>query len=480
MAACAVAVAVAVGAAACSEAETPPQTVSPQATASQQGQAAMGGATSGGMAFDLGVDPARRVIRVGLIAELSGPFRFNAEKATQAQLVYWEWLNDRGGISGWRVVPVVRDNAYNVDRHLAAYGELAADGPDSVVMLSASAGTPTTLAALERIERDSLAVVPHSYFSGWSDPAIGNNLFELFASYCIESINGATYMAERFGPRVAVVSDPSGYGADGAEGLMIAAEALGLEVVYDGRGATAPGADLGLVAAAIADANAHWVWLSTGPLATAALIQGAFEAGYSGYWSGNSPSWSPWLLQSEAAEITAFSYIVSARTALWDPQGSPGMREMVEAMRQYRPDAPLDNSYAIGWVQGIAATAILQEAIDRQDLTRAGVLEAARHAVADPSGLAPVHSWSGDADQQIVRETYLYGISVDAIGEAATWEISAPDDDAQTGSQLLYSPQATVSDDAPSNYTLLRGPFISPTAENWQFLPCHQISPALP
>lgn len=428
------------------------------------------GAAPPELAYDFGVDPERRVIRVGMIAELSGPFRFQAARVVDAQLAYWEWLNDRGGVSGWQVEPVVYDNSYDVGRHLEAYEALAGDGPDSVVMLSLSAGTTTTLATLGQVEQDSLAVIPHSYYSGWSDPGIGGNMFELLANYCVESMNGVSFMHQTFGGPMAVVSFPSDYGRDGAQGAVIAAESLGIEIVYDGRGAVVSGGDMEHAISAIVDSNPGWVWLATDPLTTGELMQGAFERGYRGFWSGNSPSWSPFLISAEAAQLVGSSYIVSARTALWDPQGPPGMREMVEAMRQYQPDAPIDDVYAVGWLQGQAAAAILHQAIGRDDLTRAGVLHAAGHTTVDPGGLAPAHSWTGQADKDIIRHTYLYEIAnLGATMLPSEWVITSTD----SGTQLEFSSTTTVSDEtAGSIYSLIQGPYTSPTAQNWKYQPC--------
>ena len=90
----------------------------------------------GELAYDLCVDPENRVIRLGLLADLSGSFSVESRKVVDAQLVYWEWLNDRGGVRGWRVEPVVRDSGYIVERHLKHYGELADKGSEAVVMPS--------------------------------------------------------------------------------------------------------------------------------------------------------------------------------------------------------------------------------------------------------------------------------------------------------------------------------------------------------
>ena len=44
----------------------------------------------------------------------------------------------------------------------------------------------------------------------------------------------------------------------------------------------------------------------------------------------------------------------------------------MEAMEQYRPEAPLDDYYVIGWMQVLITEQILEAAISSGDITRAG------------------------------------------------------------------------------------------------------------
>ena len=121
---------------------------------------------------------------------------------------------------------------------------MSGDGPEGVVMFSQSTGSPHTTATADLLVEDDLIAIPLSWYSGWPDPAIGENVFEAYTSYCVESMNGVTHMAEaNSADTVAIISFPGEYGQDGAAGAKIAAEALGLEVVYDGEGAVVPGSD---------------------------------------------------------------------------------------------------------------------------------------------------------------------------------------------------------------------------------------------
>ena len=180
-------------------------------------------------------------IRIGLNADLSGIFAPLVTQIVDGQEAYWEIVNDNGGIAGRQVELVVLDNAYDVPTHLENYEEMAAESDDGVVMFSQSTGSPHTAATAEALVEDDLLAIPLSWYSGWADPTIGENVLELYTSYCLESMNGLSYLAGAHdASTVAIISFPGEYGQDGAFGAKAAAEALGLEVVYDGEGAVVP------------------------------------------------------------------------------------------------------------------------------------------------------------------------------------------------------------------------------------------------
>lgn len=402
----------------------------------------------------IGVDAENKVIRVGLNADLSGTFAALTTVIVEGQEVYWEKVNEEGGINGWTIEPVVLDNAYDVPTHLENYDVFSGDGAESVVMLTNSTGSPHTAAIAEALVEDDLLAIPLSWYSGWTDPAIGQNVFEVQANYCIEAMNGVTYMSEQHGNKVAIAGFPGDYGEDGSIGAKKAAEALGLEVVYDGQAQVIPGADQTPVITGIAESGADFVWLTTGPGQTAEIIGGAAAAGFEGQWSGNSPAWNPALLATDLAPVLDASYTHSTYTVLWGIGDSPGMKDLIATMQERRPDAIADDVYIISWIEGLIAHQALEKAISNGDITRAGVLAAANEITVDLQGLAPDQSWGGEPNDSIVRGTYLYDVDL-----------------------ASFTPEGTVSDeDANRGYTLLEADYVSPAAADWDYEPCFKAS----
>ena len=354
-------------------------------------------------------------IRIGLNADLSGIFAPLVTQIVDGQEAYWEIVNDNGGIAGRQVELVVLDNAYDVPTHLENYEEMAAESDDGVVMFSQSTGSPHTAATAAALVEDNLLAIPLSWYSGWADPTIGENVTELYTSYCLESMNGLTYLAgAQEASTVAIISFPGEYGQDGAFGAKAAAEALGLEVVYDGEGAVVPGSDQTPVITELVNAQPDLVWATINPTTLAEIMGGAYAQGLRAQWSGNSPTYNFQLLATDLGPALDELYTHSTYTQLWNSDESPGQTEMVEGMRAKRPEAPISDVYIVAWTEGYATQQILEKAAANGDMTRAGVVAAAKDPdlEIDFKGLSPNQTFSGEPNDFIVRESYMYDVDI--------------------------------------------------------------------
>lgn len=400
------------------------------------------------IAFDYGV--TEDTIRIGLNADLSGAFAPLVTQIVDGQEVFWEMVNDQGGIAGRKIELVVLDNAYDVPTHMANYEEMADESDNGVIMFSQSTGSPHTAATAEALVEDNLLAIPLSWYSGYADPDIGLNVMELYTNYCVEAMNAIEYLTGVHDAKtLGIVSFPGDYGEDGAMGAKIAAEALGLEIVYDGTGAVAPGADVTPVITELVAAQPDIVWATLNPTTFASVFGGAVQQGLQAQWSGNSPNYNYQLLGTELAAALDSFYTHSTYTQLWGVPGE-GMDQMIEAMRTYRPDAPLSDVYIVSWTEGLATKAVLEKAAELGDMTRAGVVAAFQQTEADFLGLAPPQRWFGDPNDFIVRESYLYDVVLEN-----------------------FTPGVTVSDEGGTGFELLEGPYVGSIAASWDYEPCY-------
>jgi len=438
-----------------SEATTPPEATEPMDTEptdtepmDTEPEGTEPAEPAGEILTDIGVTDD--TIKIGLNADLSGIFAPLVTQIVDGQEAYWEIVNENGGIAGRQVELVVLDNGYDVPKHLENYERFAGDGNEGVVMFSQSTGSPHTAATADALLADDLLAIPLSWYSGWADPAIGENVLELYTNYCYESMNGLTYLAGAHdASTVAIISFPGEYGQDGAVGAKLAAEALGLEVVYDGEGAVVPGSDQTPVITELVNSQPDLVWATINPTTFAEIMGGAYAQGLRAQWSGNSPTYNFQLLATDLGPIVDELYTHSTYTQLWNSAEGPGMTEMVEGMRAKRPTAPVSDVYIVAWTEGYATQQILERAAENGDMTRAGVVAAAKEAdlEIDFKGLSPNQTFSGEPNDFIVRESYMYDVDISK-----------------------FTPTGTVSDDdAGTGFTLLDGPFVSDTAANHDF-----------
>ena len=179
-----------------------------------------------------------------------------------------------------------------------------------------------------------------------------------------------------------MISFPGEYGGDGDAGARMAAEELGLEIVYDGAGqvtppsADNPNPDWSGVISQIVDSDPDLVWATINPTALASIMGGAIGQGFAGLWSGNSPTYSYQLLGTEAGPA-ARRVLHHLRLHVTWGEDVPGMAELAEEMTAGRPDLAASDAYIFGWTEAQTTHAILEQAAANGDMTRAGIVAAA-------------------------------------------------------------------------------------------------------
>jgi ABC-type branched-subunit amino acid transport system substrate-binding protein len=363
---------------------------------------------AGEVATDVGVDLEAGTITVGLLSDLSGPFAPLVQVIVSGQEMYWADVNANGGIGGMEVQLETRDTAYDPAIHVQLYEELKTQ----VVAFGHSTGSPQTMAINPQLQADGILAIPLTWYSGWSDPAINANLVPHGVPYCIEAMNVIEYLTLQApdATTIAIASSPGDYGEDSNAGARLAAEALGLEIVYDGTGLInqADDATLAEVAGGIASSGAELVWVTTSPTPFGSIYGQALAAGFSGaVWSGAGPTWNPALVgpDSPIAEPLSNDFYISAYYAPWaaESEGNAAVRDLVTAA-----GAPPLDYYAEGVIEATILHQALQTAYDSGDLTQAGVLAAAKSLESVTfGGLAPDETYVGEPNERVQRAQFI-------------------------------------------------------------------------
>ena len=376
-----------------------------------------GGDAGGEIATDYGVDAENKIIYVGLNADLTGPFASLVAEIVAAQEVYWEVFNANGGYQGWTVEPVVLDSGYQTDIGIQNYETLAQESSDGVLMITENTGSPITAAIAEQAADDNVLVIPLSWASLWPDPAFGSAILEKQTTYCVEAMNGVEWLAgkvesEGLDPALAIIGRPGEYGEDGSVGAALAAEELGIPVVYDGTGAVA-GDDRSAVIAELVSSGATMVWVTLTPGELLDIFGNSVSQGLQAYWSGSSPSFN-YLVHMPSDFAAEFSeyYFQSQYQAPWATPGIAGMEDLIAAMVEARPELNISDVFTTGWIEGIMAETLIRAAIDQGDLTRANMVAISQ----DPSfsgdfkGLSANQSWPADYNEAVVRSSWIYDV----------------------------------------------------------------------
>ena len=326
----------------------------------------------------------RGCIYLGIISDLTvGPFHVLAVPITDAQKAFWKRINAQGGIGGYDVdaETYVRDNKYNPQTHNEAYQEMKG----KVLALAQSLGAPTTAAILPDMKANNILAAPAAWTSAY---AFEDNILESGANYCIESMNAVDYANETFKPKtvMAFINVKTDSGTDKQAGAVTA----------------------------IVTQKPDLVILTTGPADAAAIVGGAAQRGFTGKFIGTSPSWNQGLLATAAAPALKALYLQSSPWKSW-ASDTPGHKAMREALGS---SVTPNDGYTSGWVWSYPLLAALKKAQADGDLTRAGLLKAAKSLTkVDYEGMLPDGAGNYAAGAEgVFRQSLIYNPTVGSGG----------------------------------------------------------------
>ena len=346
------------------------------------------------------VNKDKGCIYLGTISDLTGNFKALGVPITAGAKGFWDRVNEAGGIGDYEVDASTysRDNGYEVSRHVSAYAEIR----NKVLAMSQSLGSPTTGAIIKDLKADGMVFAPASLSSSWLFEPLA---LETGASYCAEAMNLVDHAVDELQAKsVMAVHYPGDYGGDSAAGARIAAEAR--DVSFEDV-STTPGADnqAGAIAA-IVNKKPDVVVIATGPTEMATIVGRVSASGYQGKFLGSAPSFHPGVLESPAAPAILAQYEQgSSYPSLLS--GSAGAKAALASVGS----GAKDSYYLFGWASQYGLKAALEKAVESDDLTRAGLLAAARTLSSiDTEGILGEESGNyaaTDGNDAAVRETVL-------------------------------------------------------------------------
>lgn len=339
-------------------------------------------------------------ISLGVLTDLSGPYGPLGRSVLQAEKLYVDQVNDKGGVCGRKLKLVVRDHGYNVETAVVQYREME----PKIAAMPGLLGSTIINALLDRIEIDDVMTTS----LGYSSTLLGQpTLTTINATYDVDMINGFEYLADTqgLGPgdKVGYIYLDGDYGNNARRGAGFLADKRGITLVEKKVGPARK--DLSEQVRELGQAGVKAVLISTSPAQTAAAVGAAAAIGLDVPFLGSAVGYDPQLLKTPAAPaLVEMLQLVAPTPAM--TSDTPEVLRLVADYRRRYPGDPLDQGLETGHNTMAVAVQDLKAACAAKDLSRVGIIAAHRTQKAFDPGLGPVldfsNPWRPSATQSYI------------------------------------------------------------------------------
>lgn len=327
-----------------------------------------GGGEGGELAAVPGFDPESKTITLGNIVALSGPIADTAKEQLVGQQAWFDHVNEEGGVAGeYQLELITADNQYDAQVAVQAYQQIK----DQVVMLSGVLGTPSVKALVPILNRDEALAVPSNQAAELRDEP---SLLPVFPSYQTNVNNAVAYLNEQ-DPAMAdatycVLGYENEWGEAVVEGLEYATEQIGTTVTTVQNYAPL---DTALTAQVqeLKTAGCEVVAFSGAANNMPSLVAAATQLNFT-------PTWiAEFIANSTAFNGTPIAQYLTDNVLFTGPGAdlSDDSIQGIELLRGALGDTPLTLQHVYGYIQAVAVTTLLEQAIEDGDLSGPGLRE---------------------------------------------------------------------------------------------------------
>lgn len=358
-----------------------------------------GEATSAdGLKTDVGVSDSE--IRLAVMTDLSGPYKAGGLALAAGNQLWADTVNENGGICDREIMLDLQDTTYKVDVAVPQYATVAQQ--DLGIL---QVGGSHILAALkEQLTADNMLTTP----AGWASGNLDREQIMLVGqTYDVEMVNGLAFMQEEGmlndGDRIGHIWQDAEYGQNGKLAVDWYAAQHDLEVVSMPISTT--DTDMTATVTKLKSEGVKLIAITTTPAATGSIALQNVQQGLNVPMIGNNQAFQPTLLTDPAmVEALADFYMVSSTAPFSaDLELSEEIADKYTGSTDDQPSVGVPMGYSTGMVW----EAILQEACDAGDMTRAGVLEAKKKVTSlDTGGITGALDFSKDGEPS-TREAFI-------------------------------------------------------------------------
>ena len=329
-----------------------------------------------------GVAFSAEVIKVGHLADLTGPTGEVGKSYSQAVQDYKEWVNAHGGINGKMIEMPMFDYAYNKDKAVNQYKKYKQEG----VVAIQGWGSGDTEALTAFASADKIPYISASYSAHLTDPKKTPYNFFCAPDYTTGLRAGLKYLKdnwkEKRAPKVVFIYPNVPYGIAPIKGGKEYAKELGFEVLGDEI------VDLKAIEAnsqmlSVKNKGADFGWIGGTTNSTAVIIKDAKKLGlktkfFCNIWGADETTPKLAAGAEEGALVMAGSPVYGDKV--------PGMKQLMEITK--------NQPQVTHYIRGYVAMMVLAEALKRADKKGKITGESVREALEtlkdfDTGGLTP-------------------------------------------------------------------------------------------
>lgn len=316
-----------------------------------------------------GVGVSDDAITLGVQTDLSGTFKQIGIAMTAGNQAWADEVNAAGGICGRDIELDIKDNGYKADNAVALYEQQKTE----VLGLLQLQGSPILAALKERITTDEVLSVTGSWASSNLDSP---SVLTVGQTYDVEIINGLAWLQEEGliadGDKIAHIYADSEYGQNGLLGSKYYTEQHDQELVEVPVAAT--DSDMTATVTKLKSEGVKAIVLTVSPAATAAVGIQTKAQQLDVPLLGSNPTFGTTLAtEQQTYEALDRYYVVSSGDSL--SSDNPAAAELLQIVQSTSDDTPND-AVILGYSFGLAWQAVLEQACEAGDLSRAGVIEA--------------------------------------------------------------------------------------------------------
>lgn len=358
-----------------------------------------GGDAASGGGLKTGNGVTDDTITVLSLTDLSGPGASGGKPVQAGIDAYIAHLNENGGIDGRQVEVITADTGYDPQRAVQLY-----QGAKNDVAAVMSYGTPTTDAVRPFTVDDDLVLL------GLKGPFAEPNTFAQGTAFEVDAANLVTHVLEENpDAKIGAIYQTDAVGDGVKRGVDAALEAAGAELVEEVT-ADATSQDLTAQVTAMRQAGADHVVLGIGPGTTIAATGAVSALGYDATLLSPGTAYNRVLLNLPVGPTMEKQMLITCSYPEWD-QDSEGNEEFQAALPSGTEPNP---TIVLGWLTGMIMKSFLEQAIERGDVTPAGVIAAAQDSTIDTKGLTPEITYGEDInDRTPFRESRVCTVSND-------------------------------------------------------------------